>query len=124
MSARSRAMDGVTVMFSTRLTGTSLWRCASSRRAPYSSVSTTTVMRETPGVSVWPTVSDSMLKARSEEHTSELQSHRDLHSFPTRRSSDLLEPPRAVLVGVDHHRHARDAGRLGMADGERLDVEG
>src|ERR671932_158778 len=29
--------------------------------------------------------------ARSEEHTSELQSHRDLHSFPTRRSSDLPE---------------------------------
>src|SRR5882672_4257843 len=29
---------------------------------------------------------------RSEEHTSELQSHRDLHSFPTRRSSDLLGP--------------------------------
>src|SRR5215211_3748917 len=29
--------------------------------------------------------------ARSEEHTSELQSHRDLHSFPTRRSSDLDE---------------------------------
>src|SRR5882672_5261041 len=28
-------------------------------------------------------------KNRSEEHTSELQSHRDLHSFPTRRSSDL-----------------------------------
>src|SRR4029453_7912518 len=27
--------------------------------------------------------------ARSEEHTSELQSHRDLPSFPTRRSSDL-----------------------------------
>src|SRR5476649_1034869 len=35
---------------------------------------------------------------RSEEHTSELQSHSDLHSFPTRRSSDLwprcLQPPR------------------------------
>src|SRR5215211_6198603 len=30
-----------------------------------------------------------MLGRRSEEHTSELQSHRDLHSFPTRRSSDL-----------------------------------
>src|SRR5476649_1997176 len=30
--------------------------------------------------------------SRSEEHTSELQSHRDLHSFPTRRSSDLLAP--------------------------------
>src|SRR5882672_10664648 len=29
---------------------------------------------------------------RSEEHTSELQSHSDLHSFPTRRSSDLVEP--------------------------------
>src|SRR5476649_2477282 len=28
-------------------------------------------------------------EGRSEEHTSELQSHRDLHSFPTRRSSDL-----------------------------------
>src|SRR5437773_2027124 len=27
---------------------------------------------------------------RSEEHTSELQSHHDLHSFPTRRSSDLV----------------------------------
>src|SRR5438132_860290 len=31
---------------------------------------------------------------RSEEHTSELQSHSDLHSFPTRRSSDLV----AVLI--------------------------
>src|SRR5476649_2014194 len=29
--------------------------------------------------------------ARSEEHTSELQSHSDLHSFPTRRSSDLRQ---------------------------------
>src|SRR5262252_5963644 len=29
------------------------------------------------------------ISRRSEEHTSELQSHRDLHSFPTRRSSDL-----------------------------------
>src|SRR5215204_4188892 len=34
-------------------------------------------------------------RARSEEHTSELQSHRDLHSFPTRRSSDLRCPPAA-----------------------------
>src|SRR5476649_1523276 len=30
---------------------------------------------------------------RSEEHTSELQSHSDLHSFPTRRSSDLSLKP-------------------------------
>src|SRR5947207_1574852 len=29
------------------------------------------------------------VEERSEEHTSELQSHSDLHSFPTRRSSDL-----------------------------------
>src|SRR5476649_2461554 len=34
---------------------------------------------------------------RSEEHTSELQSHSDLHSFPTRRSSDLTWPPTASL---------------------------
>src|SRR5215211_3165880 len=35
--------------------------------------------------------------ARSEEHTSELQSHRDLHSFPTRRSSDLARPEYSSL---------------------------
>src|SRR5476649_101288 len=34
-------------------------------------------------------VGSGTLNVRSEEHTSELQSHRDLHSFPTRRSSDL-----------------------------------
>src|SRR5215211_4470502 len=43
---------------------------------------------------------------RSEEHTSELQSHRDLHSFPTRRSSDLepLDAMREILalnIGLD-----------------------
>src|SRR5579875_3307051 len=32
---------------------------------------------------------DGRVHQRSEEHTSELQSHSDLHSFPTRRSSDL-----------------------------------
>src|SRR5476649_1690483 len=39
---------------------------------------------------------------RSEEHTSELQSHRDLHSFPTRRSSDLeIEmPPGAAEFAI------------------------
>src|SRR5476649_2783361 len=37
---------------------------------------------------------------RSEEHTSELQSHRDLHSFPTRRSSDLDLEPRPSLRDV------------------------
>src|SRR5476649_2200102 len=38
---------------------------------------------------------------RSEEHTSELQSHRDLHSFPTRRSSDLAGFGRYLCL----HRH-------------------
>src|SRR5882672_1763844 len=37
---------------------------------------------------------------RSEEHTSELQSHSDLHSFPTRRSSDLpISASRACHAG-------------------------
>src|SRR5476649_2204102 len=36
--------------------------------------------------------------ARSEEHTSELQSHRDLHSFPTRRSSDLASTARRAAT--------------------------
>src|SRR5260221_251267 len=35
-------------------------------------------------------------EGRSEEHTSELQSHRDLHSFPTRRSSDLASTDMAA----------------------------
>jgi hypothetical protein len=34
-----------------------------------------------------------------------------------------LEPARAVLVGLDDHRHPRDARRLGVADRQRLDVE-
>src|SRR5215204_5224839 len=39
-------------------------------------------------------VEDSATSVRSEEHTSELQSHSDLHSFPTRRSSDqTVHPP-------------------------------
>src|SRR5476649_2687897 len=42
---------------------------------------------------------------RSEEHTSELQSHRDLHSFPTRRSSDLLL---AKLIHPGTVGHAKD----------------
>src|SRR6476646_790040 len=43
---------------------------------------------------------------RSEEHTSELQSHRDLHSFPTRRSSDLAlaRQPRQCPDGAAAHR--------------------
>ena len=62
--ARSRNTAAFSVMFSTRSTLTSLYRCASIRREPNSSVSTTMVMRDTPGRSVCPTVSDSMLNAR------------------------------------------------------------
>src|SRR6202049_3237609 len=40
---------------------------------------------------------------RSEEHTSELQSHRDLHSFPTRRSSDLVAPWTTLLDALRDH---------------------
>src|ERR1035437_2647058 len=59
-------------------------------------------------------------KTRSEEHTSELQSHRYLHSFPTRRSSDLLDlgadggvinclDHRFIRLGrgLDHRHHIR-----------------
>src|ERR1035437_9421152 len=37
--------------------------------------------------------------SRSEEHTSELQSRRYLHSFPTRRSSDLGSPLACAEAG-------------------------
>src|SRR5215204_6317256 len=52
--------------------------------------------------------------ARSEEHTSELQSHRDLHSFPTRRSSDLA-PVFATQLGA-YWRPALPALPTGQAD--------
>src|SRR5579875_1674043 len=51
---------------------------------------------------------------RSEEHTSELQSHRDLHSFPTRRSSDLSSRARGT------HYQRPGAGR--WAQGRSLSV--
>src|SRR5215204_2005833 len=53
---------------------------------------------------------------RSEEHTSELQSHRDLHSFPTRRSSDLDLLQTAVL-NVGQH-----STRFGGERPERADL--
>src|ERR1044072_1251601 len=51
------------------------------------------------------------LAERSEEHTSELQSHRDLHSFPTRRSSDL--------VAYADLRARRGSGDAGLRHGRR-----
>src|SRR4030095_8183439 len=46
---------------------------------------------------------------RSEEHTSELQSHRDLPSFPTRRSSDL-----AIAGGFSFHDIYRSRKQKGL----------
>src|SRR5476649_2915383 len=52
---------------------------------------------------------------RSEEHTSELQSHSDLHSFPTRRSSDLAavldhDGLAELATERDRERARRDVG--------------
>src|SRR5436190_1281380 len=55
---------------------------------------------------------------RSEEHTSELQSHSDLHSFPTRRSSDLV-----VMVGRDGNARAVDPSDEGAVVGQRIDAQ-
>src|SRR5882672_154520 len=52
-------------------------------------------------------------RKRSEEHTSELQSHSDLHSFPTRRSSDLERQH----DGADDQCRDRDGGRPDPAFG-------
>src|ERR1035437_921357 len=59
----------------------------------------------------FPVQSIQLLIERSEEHTSELQSRRYLHSFPTRRSSDLTRPVfppsgsvPAAPVGAGRHR--------------------
>src|SRR5947207_546892 len=52
-------------------------------------------------------------RGRSEEHTSELQSHSDLPSFPTRRSSDLVAQPRAAEI---------PDGRLGTREVPRGDA--
>src|ERR1044072_5185264 len=68
---------------------------------------------------------------RSEEHTSELQSHRDLHSFPTRRSSDLhlgnfyLAGSRLAVEGLPTHvlvNQPRDDRVAQLMDDCRLQV--
>src|SRR5215211_13716 len=61
--------------------------------------------------------------SRSEEHTSELQSHSDLHSFPTRRSSDLEHVPVAggrpslLECGFDPVGDERERGSALLCDG-------
>src|SRR5476649_2522418 len=47
---------------------------------------------------LYATIHNSVERARSEEHTSELQSHSDLHSFPTRRSSDLANDEKIIAA--------------------------
>src|SRR5579875_3817522 len=57
----------------------------------------------------------SLFANRSEEHTSELQSHSDLHSFPTRRSSDL-EIPQRINVPFCPRWKLRQYRMLGIAE--------
>src|SRR5947207_1952728 len=52
---------------------------------------------------------------RSEEHTSELQSHSDLPSFPTRRSSDLLK-----TQGLGAWKYGRIEARMQIPRGQGL----
>src|SRR5476649_854180 len=56
------------------------------------------------------------LYERSEEHTSELQSHSDLHSFPTRRSSDL---PQSAADASRSSRRPRRAHRIPRGRGKQ-----
>src|SRR5436190_1680834 len=61
--------------------------------------------------------------ARSEEHTSELQSHSDLvvlHTFPTRRSSDLEGHALSGLLNVVGLRAGLDADLLLLEDALQL----
>src|SRR5882672_4502590 len=68
-------------MFLSIRSGSAPWMASSMRRSSRRSPATCSA-----GLTKKVPLSD-----RSEEHTSELQSHSDLHSFPTRRSSDLQE---------------------------------
>src|SRR5260221_604454 len=55
---------------------------------------------------------------RSEEHTSELQSHRDLHSFPTRRSSDLRAVSHSPISRYMHSlAYSNSSGRTVLFGG-------
>src|ERR687886_440041 len=67
-------------------------------------------MKRSGTISIWSGGSAYPRVTRSEEHTSELQSHRDLHSFPTRRSSDLvmLSFLDGLFVGEEEYEAIRD----------------
>src|SRR5215211_4728085 len=74
------------------------------------------------------TATFSRRETRSEEHTSELQSHSDLHSFPTRRSSDLVHARPGPSIGdVIPHAAVEDERLLEqhrnvLAEGDEPDV--
>ncbi len=83
--------------------------------APHSSASTTIVMRETPAVSVWPTVSDSMLKRAAPEQRRDAGQHAGLvldvaptkviHASAPVSTMALGPPDHVVQVGAGrHHR--------------------
>src|SRR5215204_5167766 len=81
------------------------WRCTTTRTS-----SNATPKRWCASITSRPL----FIMVRSEEHTSELQSHRDLHSFPTRRSSDLTMD-HGLAVHDDAHvlqRYAEEVVRL------------
>src|SRR5581483_5478270 len=60
----------------------------------------------------WPDISPTSKRTiRSEEHTSELQSRQYLHSFPTRRSSDLYFDDEPIFLGRN--------GRISVFTSER-----
>src|SRR5579875_1821403 len=64
---------------------------------------------------------------RSEEHTSELQSHSDLHSFPTRRSSDLSVAAacrRRCAARRQRRRGQRGAGPRSRSAGRAVSAAG
>src|SRR5882724_7433520 len=109
--ARSRAIAGWSVMFSTSSTFTRLYRLASMRRAWSGFVSTVMVMRDTSGFSVRPTVSESMLKARRRNSDATRVSTPGLFStyttnmfsiftlFVSRGFDDRTRPPDHVVQG-------------------------
>src|SRR5712692_959661 len=118
--ARSRAIAGSWVMFSTSNTFTRLYRLASMRRAWSGFVSTVMVMRETSGFSVRPTVSESMLKARRRNSDATRVSTPGLFStyttnmfsiftlFVRRGFDDGTRPPDHVVQGRTGCNHGID----------------
>src|SRR6202022_3234649 len=118
--ARSRAIAGSCVMFSTSNTFTRLYRFASMRRAWAGFVSPVMVMRETSGFSVRPTVSESILKARRRNSDATRVSTPGLFSTYTTKIFSMLAlfvsggfdngtgPPDHIVQGGARRHHGVD----------------